>query len=179
MIGYSIFKSSVILVFIYTPYTYFYALTPLSCIYLITAPTVVMLSNSSEGISTPYSSSKAITNSNKSKDSTSKSYLNLVSSVISTFSKFYCSWMISFTLSNIIFSFLFLRIVVSPLNFFFIIYFCNTLTLKYFETQSIYLQYIPLLSFCQHLLEKYFDSQTIFLPDIPYRIKPQFCEMQL
>ena len=82
-----------------------YASTPLLFMYSITAPTVVSCSKSSGGISIPYSSSKAITNSNKSKESAPKSSLNEDSSVIVTPSKLNCSVIISDTLSNISLSF--------------------------------------------------------------------------
>lgn len=94
-----------------------------SWIYLITSPTVAIFSNSSEGMDTPYSSSNAITSSNRSRESTSRSSLKRVASVISTFSWFNCSLMMAAT---------FLTCFCSPYAF----HYCVSDTLLYYFVVS-------------------------------------------
>ena len=79
-----------------------YASTPLFFRYSITAPTVVSSASSSDGISTSYFSSSAITSSNRSRESAPRSSLNEVVSVILLSSQFNCSAIISFISSNIV-----------------------------------------------------------------------------
>ena len=60
----------------------------------MTSPTVFSSVRSSDGISTSYSSSNAITNSNKSKESASKSSLKEASKVISLSAQFGEGWLL-------------------------------------------------------------------------------------
>mgnify|MGYP007121813357 CR=1 FL=1 len=129
---------------------------------------------------TPYSSSNAITSSNRSRESTSRSSLKRVASVISTFSWFNCSLMIAATSltcfcspyafhycvsDTLVYYFVVSGVFTFPSQLLSVLTFCisSLFSPNYFDYQSIYLQYTTRMLFCQHLFFTITASKFIII----------------